>query len=638
MIAKPTGVWLGSTRVDLRTASLLGAGGEAEVHALPDGRALKLFKGPTHPDLQLFPEQARAAAGRLAEHQRKLPAFPAGLPERVIVPEQLATTQRGGGSIVGYAMRKVEGAEPLLRWGEPRRIASIGAARVVEVLLDLHASVAALHQRGVVLGDFNDLNVLVAGAAAWLIDADSFSFAGFGCSVFTERFVDPLRCDPSGSSPVLVRPHDRDSDWYAFAVMVMRSLLCVGPYGGVLGHSGSGPAIAHAARPLHRITVFDDRVRYPKPALPLHSLPDSLLDHLRAVFVDDRRGAFPVERLHELAFIRCSSCKLEHARARCPRCTTTLAAPKRITTRGRVSCEQLIAIAGQMLAAGLGDDGRLRVLERDHASHLWLHCEGRGRQLLSRDPQVACASWVRPWAETALIWSGTGLVRLGEPGRVLVDVVDHEPVAACFGERRVWVSGGRVSTDVITAAGVSHKEIGRVAAAGQARIWLGSHFGLCLYRIGALLIPATFDPRRAGLSDGHQLPPIRGRIIHASACLAQTQAWVVLQVQQGARSRNLVYVLDSTGRLLGACEAEAEQPEQAWMSPSSIEGAAAIGSILFVPTDAGLVRVELVGGQPCVTRSFPDTEPFVDAASVLAIGGRGLVVVNREGAFALRLE
>ena len=33
--------------------------------------------------------------------------------------------------------------------------------------------------------------------------------------------------------PVLGRPYAAGSDWYAFAVMVMQSLVCVGPYGGV---------------------------------------------------------------------------------------------------------------------------------------------------------------------------------------------------------------------------------------------------------------------------------------------------------------------------------------------------------------------------------------------------------------------
>ena len=41
------------------------------------------------------------------------------------------------------------------------------------------------------VGDFNDLNILVTGTDAWLIDADSFQFGTYLSPVFTERFLDP---------------------------------------------------------------------------------------------------------------------------------------------------------------------------------------------------------------------------------------------------------------------------------------------------------------------------------------------------------------------------------------------------------------------------------------------------------------
>ena len=61
-----------------------------------------------------------------------------------------------------------------------------------------------------------------------LIDVDSYQFGGFTCSMFSERFVDPRLCDAQQLVPV--RPHDAESDWFAFAVMAFRSLLGVGPW------------------------------------------------------------------------------------------------------------------------------------------------------------------------------------------------------------------------------------------------------------------------------------------------------------------------------------------------------------------------------------------------------------------------
>jgi len=226
-------VYLAGTRIRLDPQNALGKGGEADVYALGTDRALKVFKGPDHPDLKPFPEEQEAARRRLATHQKKLREFPAGLPARVIAPLELAT-DRAGKSVVGYSMRRVDGAEPLLRYSEPGwRKGGVSSQVVTAMLADLHRSLCSIHGSGVVIGDFNDLNVLVRGEEAWLIDADSFQYGPWLTEVFTERFVDPLLCDAAGARPLLSRPYGRESDWYAFTVMVMQSLLLVGPYGGV---------------------------------------------------------------------------------------------------------------------------------------------------------------------------------------------------------------------------------------------------------------------------------------------------------------------------------------------------------------------------------------------------------------------
>src|SRR5512142_2630796 len=151
-------VYLGRTRVRLDPAQALGKGGEADVFRLSDGRALKVFKPPEHPDYQGFPAEQRAAEERIREHQHKLRAFPTGLPARVVAPEELAT-DRSRQQVVGYAMRLVAGAEPLVRYADPVfRRSGIASQAVAAVFRDMHATVAGLHGAGVVIGDFNDLN------------------------------------------------------------------------------------------------------------------------------------------------------------------------------------------------------------------------------------------------------------------------------------------------------------------------------------------------------------------------------------------------------------------------------------------------------------------------------------------------
>src|SRR5215208_5978198 len=105
-----TKVLIGGRKVTVDPASAIGKGGEADVFALRDGRALKLFKAPDHPDLAGQPALQAVARDRLAEQQHKLRAFPASLPAAVVVPEALAHDPSTG-EVVGYAMRMIPGAE-----------------------------------------------------------------------------------------------------------------------------------------------------------------------------------------------------------------------------------------------------------------------------------------------------------------------------------------------------------------------------------------------------------------------------------------------------------------------------------------------------------------------------------------------
>ena len=91
----------------------------------------------------------------------------------------------------------------------------------------------------------------------------------------------------------------------------------------------------------------------------------------------------------------------------------------------------------------------------------------------------------------------------------------------------------------------------------------------------------------------------------------------------GGRTRISLRVLSRDGRVLGACDGADEEP---WSVP--LERACAVGEQLFVPTDAGLVRVELVGGVPTLTRTFPDTEPCVSSLTRLLADREGLIAVN----------
>ncbi|NJN75430.1 MAG: hypothetical protein HC796_03240 [Synechococcaceae cyanobacterium RL_1_2] len=183
-------IYLQGKKISLKPRQAIGKGGEADVFKLNKTTAVKVFKQPNHPDYQGQPSEQQAARDRLTLHQQKLPHFPQGLPAEVITPQELV--RDGGGQIVGYTMRLIGQSEPLLRFSNRRfrHQHQINNQGITEIFIQLHHLISQLHRQGVIIGDFNDLNVLIHQLQPYLIDADSCQFGQFLTPVFTARFID----------------------------------------------------------------------------------------------------------------------------------------------------------------------------------------------------------------------------------------------------------------------------------------------------------------------------------------------------------------------------------------------------------------------------------------------------------------
>jgi len=619
-------VYLEGRSVKVEPAQLLGKGGEADVYDLGDGRALKLFKPPDHPDHQGLPAQQQAARMRLDEHQTKLRAFPAGLPPGVVTPLALATDKKGK-TVLGYAMSLVSGAEPLLRYGEASfRRAGVRSAQVVELFRGLYWTIKAVHAAGVVVGDFNDLNVLVRGTQALLIDADSFQYGAWVCRVFTERFVDPRLCHPSGSVPALEKPLSVDSDWYAFNALLFQSLLCVGPFGGIHRPPDAAKRVGPGRRSLERLTVLHPEVQYPKPALPPSTLPDEVLHHFEAVFAKDARGVFPVELLDRLTFRRCAQCGLDHARAACPACHPQAAVQpaQRVSVRGKVKAARLFETRGTVLHVCV-EEGELR----------WLVHEGD--RFVREDGTVAWEGPLEPFVQVGLRGKDTCLARGGElvrlsPGRgverLSVDARGTRAAFACNAAHLYWAQGGQLFRD----GPWGPETVGQVLA-GHTLLWMGATFGVGLYQVGGVSVGFTFDAEKRGVRDTLALRVSRGHLLGAECVFTAERAWLFLATQVDGRKTHHAFVLSRQGEVLAS--AEVSPGEGGWLD--TLTGKCAVGALLLAATDEGLVRVEIQGSALVQTRVFPDTEPFVDSGCTLLSSRQGLCVVGPQGITALTL-
>jgi hypothetical protein len=535
-------VWIDGARVALAPAALLGQGGEAEVYDLGDGRAVKWWKPPDHPDFAGQPDAQAVAVRRIAERPAKLRALPGNLPHQVVAPSGFALAGRRSAAVVGYVMPKVAG-EPLHSYGEPRwrRDHPVDGNDVIAALLALHDAIDRLHRAGVVIGDCNDLNVLVDGRRVHLIDVDSYQFGGHPCPMFSERFVDPRLC---GKTLAPILPHDADSDWFAFAVMAFRSLFGVSPWGGVTRRCSG------AARTLQRISVYADGVVYPRAARPLAIVPDELGDAFRAIFERDVRGPFPRALLERLRLIRCPACGDEHARPRCPGCQTAARLSPTVV-HGR--------LRWQAIAPG---DVQLASYEVGRQTPIWL--------------------------------DGAGLYRAAR--------------------------GGLSARD----------RIGGVLA-GLTRTWVGPRLGVGFYRAGGYAVGFAFHPDRGVLDDRVALPPIRGQLVSASATIGDDRAWLWLTSADAGRLTTTAVVIAADASVL----ASGPLPDAAWVA--GITGACAAGPHLFVPTDDGVARVEIVQGAITQTRVFPETAPLVAAGDRLALHPTGLDAIRRHDAIRMHL-
>jgi hypothetical protein len=414
-------------------------------------------------------------------------------------------------------------------------------------------------------------------------------------------------------------------------VLLMQSLLFVGPYGGV--HKPKDPArrVPPSARPLRRLTVFHPEVVYPKPAARLDTLPDELLQVFHRVFEHDERAAFPLPILQSLRFEACPRCGVEHARLVCPACSPSAAMRPSVAieVRGEVVCRRLLQTRGLIVHAA-ADSGKLRWIV--HEAGAYRREDGREVLRAPLDPRLRFGTL----GDRTLIGRGAELLTVSASGeeRLAVDA-GRGPVFGADGERRLWVCDGRLWRDGdVRLAGRAEPECVGEVLAGQTRIWAGPRFGLGLYRAGALSVAFLFEGRRRGLNDSLRLPALRGELLDAECFLDEQRAWLLLALSAGGRTRNLCLVWSRAGEL-EAC-AEAEAGDGGWLG--TLGAKVATAGMLLAATDAGLVRLEVRGGRVEKTREFPDTEPFVSADCRLLIGPDGLAVVKPREIAVLQMK
>jgi hypothetical protein len=573
--------WIGQTRVRLGDRDLLGVGGEANVYGYRD-RAVKIY----HP----APAGDAAARARVELALAKVVAFPRALPDAVVAPLDVVTDDAG--AALGYAMRRVGGAAEVARLG---RAGAMTSADASSLFARIHDVVSALHARAVVLGDFNDANVLFRRGSPFFIDADSMQFGGYPCVVAHERYLDPalygkdLAAAPAFSSA---------TDWYAFAVMLFTSLLHVHPYGGT--HRAL-PTMLRRAEARHSVLRPD--VAYPRAATPFAVLSDDLLARFSAVFDGGDRAPFPATLL-AARWTRCA-CGVEHARRACPSCAK--AARGQVAadvTPGGCACAIVARTRGRLLAAAV--QGAL----------LWA-AEEDGSIVREDGSRVACA--LPDDARVALSGSATYVSRGERLSRAARGVVEDVTSTSAFD---AGAAGAFAVVDGWIMDLARGTRVGQVLE-GQTFLRVGARMGIGFYRTGSITEVFVFRTDRGGVAraaiQGDGAVRARDRVASASACFDGDAALLTLVLDRDGRRLHALHLLRADGAVIAsACGAPDASPLLA--APT---GRCLLRGMVLCPTDDGLLLARGLSPE----KTFPGTRRFVDAASELLPGPGGSVYV-----------
>ncbi len=622
-------VMIDGKRFRTNPSKLIGQGGEALIYDIGNNTVLKLYKLPTHPDFVGNKEAVDGAVARIAEHQTKLALFPKGMPKRVVGPKSLALDTKG--DVVGYTMPLISQGEVLLRYGE-RRFREMGGIKEETlrlIYLDLHTTVLGVHKANAVIGDFNDLNVIVVGDEAYLVDTDSMQFGSFYCRVFTAKFLDPTLAKESGGSLILAKKHNQNSDWYAYSIMLMQALLYVGPYGGVFRPQDKNHTLSHDLRPLKRITVFHPEVKYPKPARHFRVLPDDLLHQFENIFTKDVRGVFPRHLVESLVWKTCSTCGMLHMRTLCPACVQMTPPMVQEVSTDTVTARKVFRTTGTILTVAY--QGRTLKWVY-HESDRYLREDG---SLVAHGALDHLLRVKIVGKETLLAKSGRGML-VGAKGahkHYSFDMFGNLPIVDTNNEALFFVLNGSLVRSLESSLLSGEEIIGSVLA-NRTLVWVGEELGFGFYKAGSLTRYLIWNIKSRAINDSIILPSVSSQIVDAKAYFGHRNVWFMMTVKEGGEVYNRMYLISDTGQV--EARAEGKAGDSSWIG--DLRGKCAIGNALFVPTDDGIVRVEARQGTIVPVKEFSSTTKFVDSASMLFPGNPGIVSVRNGEIWNLEMK
>lgn len=590
-------------------------GGEAYVYNIGNGKAAKVYKNPDDPEYEDDPLAQEAAQRSIRLYQRKLMTFPRNLPEQVIAPQDLAYDEHE--QIIGYTMSYITNAEKLSRLAsrEARDETGMTNNDILKVFRDLHYTVSDIHEADVVIGDFNDSNVLVKNKRAYLIDADSFQFGRYPCAVFQDEFIDPLLLDYTSDQLALKKDASMspDSDWYAFNVMFLKNQLFAAPYDGIYKRDIPDDTDEERMRLERRLTIFSKDVTYPTNALHFSRLPDTLLDHFEQVFEKDKRGPFPAYLL-DMRWTNCNRCGAEHARDSCPQCSPS--ARKAIVEVGKLKISTVFERDnGQIITA---------VQQKDQLRYLYYE----NGQYKREDGAVIVKDKFNPNRDYSIQGKST-LLHFDE---AVVTIEPEKRISnAHYVEKAKFMANSKAFYWILHGKLYRDAQDGELADVdipkGEQSFWVGEDFGLyCTHDAEGTKPAFVFDAEDIKTQHNITSDPIKGQLLDTACYFGKDLAWLLTSTLKQGKIINQCTIINKYGKVVE--KETAEKGEIDWLD--NIHGKCAVANTLHTPTSDGILSTTLEGDFSYFKTRNAETKSFVTPSSELLAAPAAIYVVNRK--------
>lgn len=254
------------TRQELKKLKPITSGGEANIYEFSSDKLLKEFKPNVNLSIKEQKVDMFLNSGKIANLTSPS--------DKVLL----------NGGFIGYLMDKVKNPEvyAMLSKVSHLKVMNFSYKDVIDILLDTANTFEQIHNKGFIIGDISDQNILLSGKEHSFIDSDSFGFIGkFAPDVYTEVFTDPnAYCGNSLKQTI-------ETDKYAFAILVFKTLTRIHPFDGTYPKDEFMNPVSRMA---NKISVLGNHdVKIPSMIPSWNWLSPSILNTFLEVFEKGKR-------------------------------------------------------------------------------------------------------------------------------------------------------------------------------------------------------------------------------------------------------------------------------------------------------------------------------------------------------------